>query len=125
MFGLTGIAAKLCEYLIVILVVAGVMFGVYHKGGVDMKDSIELAQKEADKLQQDKYDKISSDYEELKNKRQQNANTIVREITKVIEQPIYSTVCVDDTGRMLINDALSGRAVTRKSDAAVQAAPKP
>ena len=125
MFGMTGIAAKLGEYLIVILVVAGVMFGVYYKGGVDMKNEIALEQAKADSELTKKYEKVSSDYEDLKNKRQQNANTITREITRVIEQPIYSTVCVDDTGRMLINDALSGRAATRKSDAAVQAAPKP
>lgn len=125
MFGLVGWQAKLGEYLIVILVVAGVVFGVYHKGGVDKENEIAVEQAKADKKQQEKYDKIAADYETLKNTRQQNANTITREITHIIDKPIYATACIDDSGRVLINDALAGRKYSGSTDTTVQATPKP
>lgn len=109
MFGMTGIAAKLGEYLIVILVVAGVMFGVYYKGGVDMKDEIALEQAKADSELTKKYEKVSSDYEDLKNKRQQKFNTITHEVTRIIEKPVYNVQCVDQEGVDVINKALSGK----------------
>lgn len=125
MFGLSGWQIKLGEYLIVILFVAGVIFGVYHKGGVDKANEVAVEQAKADKKQQEKYDLVAQKYEDLKNTRQQNHDTITKEITHIIDKPIYATVCVDDSGRMLINDALAGRAYSGKPDNSVQATPKP
>ncbi len=126
MFGLVSTwQIRLAEYLIVIVVLCGVAYGIYHKGGEDRAASIATEQAKADNAQREKYDKISSDYEELKNKRQQNVNTITKEITHIIDKPVYNVQCIDDSGRMLINDALAGRAYTKQPDTAVQAAPKP
>lgn len=126
MFGLVGIPAKIGEYLIVVLVVGAVALGIYHKGASDKENELAAEQLEAIKTQQLKYDKISTEFEEFKNKRQQNANTITREFTKVVEQPIYSTTCISDDGRVLINDAIAGRsASTSKSDPTLQTDPKP
>ena len=119
MFGLIGWQAKLGEYLIVILVVAGVVFGVYHKGGVDKENEIAVEQAKVDKKQQEKYDKIAADYETLKNTRQQNVNTITHEITRITDKPIYNVSCIDSDGRMLINDALAGRKYSGSTDTGV------
>lgn len=127
MFGITNpFTIKIAEYLIVIAVVFGAAWYVYSKGW-DACDAEHLVkQSKANEELQAKYDKVSSDYEDLKKKRVENANTITREITKVIEQPIYSNVCISDDGRMLINAALSGSSPsTGKPDATVQTAPNP
>jgi len=125
MFNLIGWQAKLAEYLIVIAVLCGVFYGVYHKGGEDARSEIAEEQAKADKAQQDKYNLVSQKYEDLKNTRQQNVNTITKEITHIIDKPIYNVQCIDDSGRMLINDALAGRAATKQSGTTVQATPKP
>lgn len=125
MFGLTGWQAKIAEWLIVIAVLVGVFYGVYHKGGEDARSEIAAEQAKADKAQQDKYNLVSQKYEDLKNTRQQNVNTITKEITHIIDKPIYNVQCIDDSGRMLINDALAGRAASQQSGTTVQATPKP
>lgn len=110
MFGLTAKwQIMLAEYLIVITVVFGAAWWVYDKGYSQCEQDKAVAQAKADKAQQDKYNLVAQQYEDLKNTRQQNVNTITHEITRITEKPIYNVSCIDDSGRMLINDALAGR----------------
>lgn len=126
MFGLTATwQIKLAEYLIVIAVVFGAALWVYDKGYSQCEQDKAVAQARADKVQQEKYDKVAAQYEDLKNTRQQNVNTITHEITRITEKPIYNVSCIDDSGRMLINDALAGRKYSGESDATLPATSTP
>lgn len=54
--------------------------------------------------------KISATLEDKLSKLRANEREIIREIPKIIDRPIYSYVCLDDSGLLLINQSKGGSA---------------
>lgn len=49
---------------------------------------------------------VSAQYEAEKRKQKIKVETITKTIVKTVERPIYSNVCIDDDGRLQINDLI-------------------
>ena len=109
MFGLTGLYLRAAEWLVLVVFLIGAYFWIGNHAVDEYKTEQIVLQAKADKAKQEKYDKLSEDYEKLKLTRQGNANTITRTYEKVIEKPIYSTVCVEPDGLRLANEAIAGK----------------
>jgi uncharacterized protein YlxW (UPF0749 family) len=56
---------------------------------------------------QNKINKVSADYEQLKSEQRVKVETVTREVQKIIERPVYNNVCIDDTGLQHINSLIS------------------
>ena len=56
---------------------------------------------------QNKINKVSADYEQLKSEQRVKVETVTREVQKIIERPIYSNVCIDDDGLHIINSLIT------------------
>jgi hypothetical protein len=110
--------AKTLEILLAIGLVCGAWFYAGHHAVEEYKEAQKIEQAEATKKQQDKYDELAGKYETLRDTRAANAKTIIREVEKVVERPVYRNVCIDDLGVSIANEALSGTGAS-KSDAAV------
>lgn len=52
---------------------------------------------------QNKINKVSADYEQLKSEQRVITETKIREVQKIIERPVYNNVCIDDDGLRIIN----------------------
>lgn len=68
-----------------------------------------------------KLNEVAAALEVAKNERKTVYRTIEKRVDKVVADPLYRGVCIDDSGLHAINDALQGRD-TSKPDAAM---PKP
>ncbi|MDO6646208.1 hypothetical protein [Acinetobacter guillouiae] len=55
---------------------------------------------------QNKINKVSADYEQLKSEQRVITETKIREVQKIIERPIYHNVCIDDDGLRIINSLI-------------------
>ncbi|CAM9410950.1 hypothetical protein [Acinetobacter bereziniae] len=55
---------------------------------------------------QNKINKVSADYEQLKSEQRIKVETVTREVQKIIERPIYNNVCIDDDGLRNINSLI-------------------
>lgn len=55
---------------------------------------------------QNKINKVSADYEQLKSEQRVKVETVTREVQKIIERPVYNNVCIDDTGLQHINSLI-------------------
>ncbi|MGZ8888068.1 MAG: hypothetical protein ACXW1D_00765 [Halobacteriota archaeon] len=109
---------RVLEWVIAFALLFGAYLWVGHHAVSEYKQEQVIAQMEKDKAQQKKYNVLAQDYEELKTKRQDNARTIVREVEKIIDRPVYRNVCIDGGGLSIINQAISGS--SGELDAAVQ-----
>lgn len=67
---------------------------------------IEHAQVEALAKQQDKVNKVSADYEKLRSEQRAKVETVTRTVQKIIERPIYKSVCFDADGLSEINSLI-------------------
>ena len=56
---------------------------------------------------QNKINKVSADYEQLKSEQRVITETKIREVQKIIERPVYSNVCIDDDGLRIINSLIT------------------
>lgn len=56
---------------------------------------------------QNKINKVSADYEQLKSEQRVKVETVTREVQKIIERPVYNNVCIDDTGLQHINSLIT------------------
>lgn len=108
MFGLTGIYLRLAEYAVLIAFLFGCYFWIGNHFVDEYKQKEATAQAIADKVQQDKYNKLASDYETLKLTRASNAITIQKQTERIIERPVYSNQCFDNDGMHVANQAISG-----------------
>lgn len=115
---------KLLEIALAALLVLGAWWYSGHTAVEAYKSQQEIAQAKATKLQQDKYDELAGKYETLRDTRATNAKTIIREIEKVVDRPIYRNICIDDAGLSLANAALAGKGAS-STDAKVQATDTP
>lgn len=110
---MTKLEIKLAEFFLALILLTGCYFWVRHDAVVDYQKEATIEQAKVDKAKQDAYNKLSEDYEALKTTRQANANTVTRTYEKVIEKPIYSTVCVEPDGLRLANEAIAGKRATQ------------
>ncbi|MCU4491455.1 hypothetical protein KTI63_03115 [Acinetobacter guillouiae] len=55
---------------------------------------------------QNKINKASVDYEQLKSEQRIITETKIREVQKIIERPVYNNVCIDDDGLHIINSLI-------------------
>lgn len=55
---------------------------------------------------QNKINKVSADYEQLKSEQRVKVETVTREVHKIITKPIYSNVCIDADGLRNINSLI-------------------
>ncbi|MFW1996893.1 hypothetical protein ACG904_18375 [Acinetobacter guillouiae] len=55
---------------------------------------------------QNKINKVSADYEQLKSEQRIITETKIREVQKIIERPVYHNVCIDDDGLRIINSLI-------------------
>lgn len=56
---------------------------------------------------QNKINKVSAEYEQLKSEQRVKVETVTREVQKIIERPVYNNVCIDDTGLQHINSLIT------------------
>lgn len=55
---------------------------------------------------QNKINKVSADYEQIKSEQRVITETKLREVQKIIERPVYNNVCIDDDGLLIINSLI-------------------
>ena len=55
---------------------------------------------------QNKINKASADYEQLKSEQRVITETKIREVQKIVERPVYHNVCIDDDGLRIINSLI-------------------
>ena len=62
---------------------------------------------EALAVKQNKINKVSADYEQIKSEQRVKVETVTREVQKIIERPIYQQSCLDDDGVSAINSLIT------------------
>lgn len=55
---------------------------------------------------QNKINKVSADYEQLKSEQRVKVETVTREVQKIVDRPVYQSVCIDDDGLRIINSLI-------------------
>lgn len=100
---------KILEVLIAVGLIVAAWLYAGHRAVSEYKESQKLEQAEATKKQQDKFDELAGKYETLRDKRAENARTIIKEVEKVVDRPVYRTNCVDADGLFYANQALAGK----------------
>lgn len=76
---------------------------------IEQIQKIERTQVEALAKQQDKVNKVSTDYEKLRSEQRAKVETVTREVQKIVERPIYLNRCIDDDGLQQINGLIDAR----------------
>lgn len=56
---------------------------------------------------QNKINKVSADYEQLKSEQRVKVETVTRKVQKIVERPVYNNVCIDDDGLRNINSLIT------------------
>ncbi|MBF7684500.1 hypothetical protein I2F17_01445 [Acinetobacter sp. B10A] len=65
--------------------------------------------------QQIEMNKVSADYEKLKAEQATKVEYVTRTINKYIDRPVYSNVCIDDDGRLQLNELIKSGQSTKAS----------
>ena len=55
---------------------------------------------------QNKANKVSADYEQLKSEQRAKVETVTRTVQKIVDRPIYLNRCIDDDGLSQINSLI-------------------
>lgn len=135
--GLTALPQKLLAEVIGFAVETAIIVGLtWHFVAAHYELEIKAAR--ADEVQKaaqayqaltNKYNDAAANLETAKAHTNVVRETIVREVPKIIDRPVYMRDCIDNDGRMLINAALSNTlpasAVASSANAAMQAASAP
>lgn len=69
--------------------------------------------KEAAAAAQAEANKVSQSYEETKQAERVRTETIIKEVEKIVERPIYRNVCLDDLGLSAINQGITGKLASK------------
>ncbi|WP_237413099.1 hypothetical protein [Acinetobacter nectaris] len=67
---------------------------------------------EAAQQQQIEMNKVSADYEKLKAEQATKVEYVTRTINKYIDRPVYRNVCIDDDGRVQLNELIKSSQTT-------------
>lgn len=65
--------------------------------------------KEAAAAAQAEANKVSQTYEETKQAERVRTETIIKEVEKIVERPVYRNVCLDVDGLSAINQGITGK----------------
>ncbi|KXZ72118.1 hypothetical protein [Acinetobacter venetianus] len=79
---------------------------------------IERKQVKAPADAQNKANKASADYEQIKAEQRAKVETVTRTVQKIVERPIYLNRCIDDDGLQQINSLIKNDS-TRESNSAM------
>ena len=63
---------------------------------------------EALAIKQNKINKVSADYEQIKSEQRVKVETVTHEVQKIIERPVYQRYCFDNNGVSAINSLVAG-----------------
>ncbi len=105
---LSSLYLKLATAAVVLLALWGVHHKIWTDGYQAHEAEVQIAQIKANNEAQEKYARISQDYETMKAMRQKNAKTITKTVEKIITKDIYRNVCLEFSGMQLINSAIEG-----------------
>lgn len=109
MFGFfSGAVAKLIAIAVLMAAITGSYWYAYKAGERHQVGVQIVAQAAADKEAVMRYDKIEGELLNVQTKQKVVYKTIYKQVDKIIDRPVYSNNCIDDSGRMLLNAALSG-----------------
>lgn len=80
-----------------------------------LKEKNEQVQKYADAVQQQQIEmnKVSADYEKLKAEQATKVEYVTRAINKYIDRPVYHNTCIDDDGRLQLNELIKSGQTTK------------
>lgn len=80
-----------------------------------LKEKNQATQKYLDAIQQQQVEmnKVSADYENLKAEQAKKVEYITKTITKYIDRPVYSNACIDDDGRLQLNELIKSGQSTK------------
>ncbi|MDV7379920.1 hypothetical protein R4466_04750 [Acinetobacter baumannii] len=70
---------------------------------------IEKKNLEALAEKQNQINKVSADYERVKAEQSTKAETVTREVQKIVERPVYLNRCIDDDGVYQINSLIEAK----------------
>jgi len=56
---------------------------------------------------QNKINKVSAEYEQLKSEQRVITETKIREVQKIVDRPVYQSVCIDNDGLRIINSLIT------------------
>lgn len=65
--------------------------------------------------QQIEMNKVSADYEKLKAEQATKVEYVTRTINKYIDRPVYRNVCIDDDGRLQLNELIKSGQTNKTS----------
>lgn len=99
---------KLLEVLVAVGLIAGAWWYSGHSAVERYKAEQVVKQAKANAEQQTRYDKLASEYEELKLKRQDNARVITKNVDRIVEKPIYVESCWELNGLLNANASIRG-----------------
>lgn len=74
---------------------------------VQQIQTIEQKHKDILQKQQIQIDKVSNDYENFKTKQRISSEKAEKQVAKTVEKPIYLDTCIDDDGRLQLNDIIN------------------
>lgn len=74
---------------------------------VQQIQTIEQKHKDILQKQQIQIDKVSNDYENFKIKQRISNEKAEKQVAKTVEKPIYLDTCIDDDGRLQLNDIIN------------------
>lgn len=98
--------------ILIAIVIAGVAFWTHNYIGTKAVDEYKaeqaIVQAAADKAQQDKYNKLSEDYEQAKANKEIVYKTLTRTVERIVKEPAYQVPCISQEGVEVANKALEG-----------------
>lgn len=122
---LTSIQLTIAKIALVLIVFCGGCWWVYNKGYDAADNKWKIAQAAETLAKQAQYNEAANKLEEKKEVREENAKTITKVVTKIVTREIYHNQCIDNDGRLLINEALTGSKPSSVPDAALSTSPSP
>lgn len=113
MFSLLSWQIKAAIGAIVLVIITGLAswlaYNMYNRGYSAAEVKYVEAQEKANKVAKEKYDLIQTELEAQNKIRQEKTTVITNVVTKLVDRPIYKSVCIDSEGLDVINKAINGQ----------------
>ena len=92
----------------------------------DADDKARVEQAARDSLRRaENADRAAGDYEETKTAAEVRERVVIKEVTRVVEKPVYRNECLDDDGLRILAADIQARTASGKPAAAVPRASDP
>lgn len=69
--------------------------------------ALEQKQQKALAEKQNEINEVSADYEQVKSEQRIITETVAREVQKIVERPVYQSICFDDDGLSELNSLIA------------------